>query len=105
MRKYIGTNEPCTGDIVRLTDPDAEIQHGFDDAIVEGIEEDGTVHLCRPHMSSDGGGMWGTSLHTERFDVTLARLVDHFWVHTRDQANQNVDNRNRYPERIPAGRR
>ena len=104
MRRYTGTNEPCTGDVVRLTDPSAEIQHAFDDCIVEGIDGD-TVHLVRPHINSEGGLLWGTSLKTECFTITLSRLVDCCWVHTRDQANQNVDNRNICPERIPAGKR
>lgn len=104
MRKYFGTNEPCTGDIVRLTDLSAELQHAFDDCIIESISGN-TVNLVRPHISSDGGALWGSSIHTERFSVTLTRLVDQFWVHTRDQVNCHIDNRNRFPERIPAGQR
>jgi len=104
MRKYIGTNEPCTGDVVRLTDPANSIQYGFDDAIIEGIDENGTAHLCRPHMKTHGGNPWEPSLHTERFDVSLANLVDNYWVHTEDRACDKVDNRN-YHRAVPAGRR
>jgi hypothetical protein len=103
MRKYRGTNEPCTGDVVCID----QTRQAFGDAIIAGIDPDGTVHIDRPHIASDGGTLWGTSLKVERYKTTLDSLVNAYMVHTTDSttANEKIDNRNRFPERTPAGRR
>lgn len=101
MRKYRGTNEPCTGDVVCID----QTPQAFGDAIIAGIDPDGTVHLARPHIASDGGTLWGTSLKVEEYKTSLDSLVNAYRVHTTDQANEKIDNRNRFPERISAGRR